>query len=81
MSHAMHPDQLQAQTHMQIWTSVNFVSGKDISRITPQIIILQRKKIAKLDSLKIKNRLWEKLSREWRDNRHRLRNNIYKPCV
>lgn len=81
MSHAMHPDQLQAQTHMQIWTSVNFVSGKDISRITPQIIILQRKKIAKLDSLKIKNQLWEKLSREWRDSRHRLRNNIYKPCV
>lgn len=64
MSHAVHPDQLQAQTHMQIWTPVNFISGKDILHITPKIIILQRKKIAKLDSLKIKNQLWEKLSRE-----------------
>lgn len=81
MSHSVHSDQLQAQTHMSIWTSVNFVSGKDISHITPQIIILQRKKIAKLDSLKIKSQLWEKLSREWRDSPYRLRNNIYKPCV
>lgn len=59
MSHAVHPDQLQIQTHMQIWTSVNFISGKDILHITPKIIILQRKKISKLDSLEVKNQLWE----------------------